>query len=373
MERWVEHYSELYIVSEDAFNTVGCLPVLEELDSEPTLEELHDALDSLTTGKALGAIPAQVLKCCKDILAEELLHLLCLCWREAEVPEDRYDCNNYRGISLLSIVGKLFARVPLKRLQVLAERVCLNSQWAFRTNRSTIEMVFSLRQLPEKCRLPLFVAFMDLTKAFDTVRRNGFFKILLKILLNIIKSFHDDMTGSAVFDGSTSQSFKIQSGVKQGCVLAPTLFGIIFALLLRHAFGSATESIYLRTRSDGKLCHLSRLKAESKVQEKCLRDLLLAENAAITTDSPEELQLLMDRFSQACEAIGMTISRKKTQDIGQDTGSPPKIRLSDHAREVVQNFVYLGSSISDSLSLESELGRRIGKAWTHSMEAPRLV
>ena len=57
---------------------------------------------------------------------------------------DRGDCNNYRGISLLNVVGKLLARVVLKRLQVLADRVYPESQCGFRANRSTTDMVFSL-------------------------------------------------------------------------------------------------------------------------------------------------------------------------------------------------------------------------------------
>ena len=80
-------------------------------------------------------------------------------------------------------------------------------------------------------------------------------------LLSIIKSFHEDMKGTVVFEGSTSEPFDIRSGVKQGCVLAPTLFGVFFAVLLKQAFGSSTEGIYLRTRSDGKLFNLSRFKA----------------------------------------------------------------------------------------------------------------
>ena len=66
-------------------------------------------------------------------------------------------------------------------------------------------MIFSLRQLQEKCReqgKPLYVAFIDLTKAFDLVSRDGLFKILAKIgcpptLLSIVKSFHDDMKGNS--------------------------------------------------------------------------------------------------------------------------------------------------------------------------------
>ena len=71
MERWVEHYTELYarenVVTEDALNAIKCLPELEELGREPTIDEVNKALDSLTSGKAPGkdGIPAEVLKCCK--------------------------------------------------------------------------------------------------------------------------------------------------------------------------------------------------------------------------------------------------------------------------------------------------------------------
>ena len=121
MEHWVEHYAELYarenVVSEDALSAIECLPELEELDREPTTDELCEPLDSLASGKAPGkdGIPAEVLKYCKETLITELHEILCLCWSEGEVPQgmwnanvvtlyknkcDRSDCSNYRGISL---------------------------------------------------------------------------------------------------------------------------------------------------------------------------------------------------------------------------------------------------------------------------------
>ena len=58
MERWLEHYSELYvrenIVTEDALNAIECLPKLEKLGEESTLDELNEAMDSIATGKAPG-------------------------------------------------------------------------------------------------------------------------------------------------------------------------------------------------------------------------------------------------------------------------------------------------------------------------------
>ena len=245
----------------------------------------------------------------------------------------------------------------------LAERTHRESQCGFRAKRSTIDMIFSIRQLQEKYReqrQPLYISFIDLTKALDLVSRDGLFKILPKFgyppkLISIIKSYHDDMKSTVIFDGSTSDAFNIRSGVKQECVLAPTLFGIFFATLLKHAFGTSTEGIYLRTRSDGKLFNLARLKAKTKVRGKCLRDFLFADDAVVTTHSAEELQQLMNRFSDACKDFGLTISLKKTQVMVQDVDSPPNIKISDQQLEVVHDFTYLGSTVTDTFTLDQGL------------------
>ena len=393
MEKWVEHYSDLYsrqnVVTSAALDATECLPTMEELDTEPTVEDLSKAIDSLAAGKAPGSdgIPPDLVKHCKTTLLLPLHEVLCQCWQEGAVPQDmrdakiitlyknkgeRNDCNNYRGISLLGIVGKVFARDILVRLQKLAERVYPESQCGFRAERSTVDMVFSLRQLQEKCReqqMPLYVAFIDLTKAFDFVSREGLFRILLKIgcppkLQSMIESFHTDMKGTVQFNGSTSEPFSILSGVKQGCILAPTLFGIFFALLLKHAFGSTTEGIYLRTRSDGRLFNLARLRAKTKVREVHIRDMLFADDAAVATHTQRELQSLMDRFSQACKDFGLTISLKKTNVLGQSTETPPSITIDDYELDAVHQFTYLGSTITDNLSLDAEVDKRIGKAAT---------
>ena len=115
-------------------------------------------------------------------------------------------------------------------------------------------MVFSLRKLQEKCReqqMPLYIAFIDLTMAIY-----GLFKVLPKIgcppkLQCIIESFHNETKGTVQFNGSSSEPFEFRSGVKQGCVLAPTVFCIFFGLLLKHAF--ATRKSYARF-SPGTCC-----------------------------------------------------------------------------------------------------------------------
>ena len=208
---------------------IKTLRVVTELDTEPTEDDLSKAIDSLKNCKAPGkdAIPPEVIKHGKHALLHHLHVLLLLCWKDGTVPQDmrdanivtlyknkgdRSDCNNYRGISLLSVLGKVFARVALTKLQILAERTLPESQYGFRTGRSTIDMIFSVRQFQEKCReqrRPLFIAFIDLTKASDLVSRRGLFNLLEKIgcppkLLSVISSFHNNVKGTVNYDVATS-------------------------------------------------------------------------------------------------------------------------------------------------------------------------
>jgi len=95
------------------------------------------------------------------------------------------DCNNYRGISLLSIAGKILARILLNGLiATVSEDNLPESQCDFRPYRSTVDMIFTVRQVQEKCReqnMNLYAVFVDLTKAFDTVNRDALWVVLKKL------------------------------------------------------------------------------------------------------------------------------------------------------------------------------------------------
>ena len=84
----MEHYCDLYsrenIVSPSALDAAERLPTMEELDTEPTLEELSKAIDSLASGKAPGSngIPPDLIKHCKTTLLHSLRVFLCQCWKE---------------------------------------------------------------------------------------------------------------------------------------------------------------------------------------------------------------------------------------------------------------------------------------------------
>ena len=143
---------------------------------------------------------------------------------------------------------------------------------------------------------------MDLTKALDLVSRSVLSKILQKIrclpkLLAIISSFHQDIPGTVCFNGATSDAFPVSSGVMQGCILAPTLFGIFFSMLLQYAFTDCPEGVWMR--SDGKLFNIARFCAKTKAYKVLIWEPLFTDNAALISHSVEGLQRLADKLSHA--------------------------------------------------------------------------
>ena len=134
-----------------------CKPLLDEL---PTVSETVKAIKLLSSGKAPGsdAIPAEI---CRDPpVAEKLTELFHIMWRKEAIPQEFKDatiihlfkrkgnpqvCDNHRGISLLSIAGKILARVLLNQLNEYLEQSGLlpESQCGFRKNRGTIDMIFT--------------------------------------------------------------------------------------------------------------------------------------------------------------------------------------------------------------------------------------
>ena len=214
--------------------------------------------------------------------------------------------------------------------------------------------------------MPLFIAFINLMKAFDLVSRSRLFKLLQKIgcpphLLAVVISFHDNMHSTVCFNSATSEAFPVSSGVKQGCVLALTLFCIFFSMLLQYAFKDCSKGVYIHTKVDGKLFNLSRLRAKTKVFQVLIRELLFVDDAALVSHTEECLQQLVEHLSHACKEFGLTISLK-TNVMVQGTDQLPVITVNGHMLEAVDNFTYLGSTISSSLSVEAEVSSRITKA-----------
>ena len=136
-------------------------------------------------------------------------------------------------------------------------------------------MIFVLRQIQEKCmeqKIGLYAAFVDLTKANDTVSRDGLWTILARLgrlpkFLTILRQLHEGQQGQVKRNGSLSGSFPISNGVKKGCFLAPTLFSIFFSIMLHEAKEDLPDGIYICFQTDGNLFNLRRLLARTKTIE----------------------------------------------------------------------------------------------------------
>ena len=129
----------------------------------------------------------------------------------------RSECDNHRGISLLLIAGKILAKITLNPIKKLAEVVLTESQYGFRAGRSTIDMIFSLRQLQEKAieqNQPLYMIFVDFSKAFDTADRETLWKVLklygcFEKVVHTTTLFHERITGAVRITGDTGE---VESG-----------------------------------------------------------------------------------------------------------------------------------------------------------------
>ena len=269
------------------------------LDEIPNMDEMARAIAGLKDGKAPGGdgIPAEVWKHGGENLSNRLHQLITKAWEEGSVPQawkdasivtiykkgDRTDCGNYRGISLLSIAGKIFARILLNRLSIhITPEVVPETQCGFRSNRSTVDMIFCLRQLQEKCieqDRPLYMVFVDFTKAFDTVRRTGLWQLLRKYgcpekFTTMIEALHTGMMANVSVGGEVSETFGVTNGVKQGCVLAPTLFSIFLSAMLVEAFRGMGDGVYIQSRQSADIFNVAHFRAKTKTTQILVRELL---------------------------------------------------------------------------------------------------
>ena len=396
LERWAEHFNSVLnrpsIINDEAIDMLPQVPVDETMDAIPTLEEIQKAVHLLSSGKAPGSdsIPAEVYKEGSMALTEKLHQLFQLIWQHETVPQDFKDAtiihlykrkgnrqayDNHRGISLLSIAGKILARVLLNRLTAHLEQGLLpESQCGFRKARGTVNVVIAARQLQEKCQeqnVDLYSTYVDLTKAFDTVSREGLWRIMVRYgcprkFIAIVRQLHDGMLARVQDNGETSDPFHVSNGVKQGCVLAPTLFSLMFLAMPTDAFRNADVGKGIGYRTDGSVFNLRRLQSKTKVSTDNINDFLFADDCALNAATEAEMQRGVDQFSEACNKFGLTISTKKTEVLHQPApGKPyvePNITINGQRLNAVAKFTYLGSTLSRNVVIDDEVNARLAKA-----------
>ena len=248
------------------------LDVIEELPQwlithalgvEPTEIELIGALRSMENAKAVGPdeLPVELLKLGINhdpTVLREFHRIIKRVWHQREVPQrwrdavmkvlhkkkDRTECGNYRGISLVAHAGKVLLKIVATRLRAYCEARNLlpEEQCGSRPHRSTTDMMFAVRRLQElgrKARVPLFLCFIDLQKAYDSVDRTLLWQVLACLgtppqRIELIRQFHDGMRACVRSDdGLCSEWFEAAQGLRQGCVLSPLLFNVFFSAILR--------------------------------------------------------------------------------------------------------------------------------------------
>jgi hypothetical protein len=395
LKRWTEHFDMLLNqfseVDEKVLENIPQREVDEKLADPPTLDEVDKAIARLKNNKCSGedGITAEIFKYGGDVIRELLHQIICQIWKEGQVPQqwidaliiklfkkkDPLDCGNYRGISLLAVAGKILSNIILFRIAGTVEEVLPESQCGFRSQRSTADMIFAIRQLQEKSKeqkMDLFMVFIDLTKAYDTVNRVLLWKLLARYgipdrLIKIIRSMHEGMKAKLNLDVGVSEEIPINNGLRQGCVKAPVLFNLFFAAVMFEAMRGLPEGsgIGVKFKLDGKLWNNRRLQSKT-AREEFIRELCYADDCGLVSHTPEELQDFMTRVGEACGKYGLTISFKKTEVMKQATGDSNndevKIELDGKDLKVVDQFTYLGSTVTDDDTLDKEISSRLQKA-----------
>ena len=229
------------------------------------MQVLTDATRSLANGKAVGpdGVSVELFEITLNgdpALRQRLLDIVVLIWRGGVVPQqwkdaiimvlhkkkDRTECGDYRGISLVAHAENILLKIIARRPSENCERVGIlpEEQSDFRPNRYTTDMMFVVRRLQElvrKNRIPLYVCFIDLTKAYGSVDRTLLWTVLVHFgvsqnMILAIRRFHDGMRACVRLDDKAcSRWFAAEQGLCQGRVLAPLFFNIFFVAVVNVA------------------------------------------------------------------------------------------------------------------------------------------
>jgi hypothetical protein len=170
---------------------------------------------------------------------EELPHQ----WKESIVVPlhkkgDKTGCSNYRGISLLSTSYKILSNILLSRLIPYADDIIGDHQCGFRRNRSTADQIFYIRQIPVKkweYNGTVQQLFIDFKKAYDSVRRDALYNILIEFgiprkLVGLIKMCLNETNSRVRIGKNLSDKFSIENDLKQGDSLITIAFQLCFRI-----------------------------------------------------------------------------------------------------------------------------------------------
>ena len=361
------HFRDLNVDNSDIREESDENPIINEYINEPfTLAEIRKHINSLKINKAAGVdhILNEFIKNCPDDLIYVIVLLFNMVLESGIIPTDWTvgiikvlyknkgdinDINNYRGITLLSCLGKLFTSVINERLyNYLTHANLLGSEQAgFRAKHSTLDHIFALQVLSNyyiNNNKQLYCAFVDYSKAFDFVNRSYLWQKVLDTningkILNVIRNMYKDAKSHVSLKNVLSDPFPCQVGVRQGENLSPLLFAIFLndfkTFLSRDYKGLTRVSESIRNE----------LNVFLKIF--CL---LYADDTIILAEKAEQLQKALKSLYDYCDKFDLKVNLDKTKVIIFSKG---KIRQHKHfafgensSINVVEDYVYLGTTFN---------------------------
>ena len=337
----------------------------DDLNAPFDSSEVQLALSSLRAKKSSGIdnVCSEMLICSIELILPYLAAVFNeifstgaypKCWSESIiVPIHKkgnvHETNNYRGISLTSILSKVFVHVLKSRLTKWADENNLLSemQAGFRKGYSTIDNVFVLynviqRQLQK--RKKLYVAYVDFRKAFDTVNRDALWKILERNgvgghMINILKSMYSSVRCRVRCTEGLTDPIECILGLKQGCKASSILF-----LYLIDEIAKEMEKF-------GK--HGVQLMPDSTI----VYMLMFADDIALLSDTVPGLQNQLNVLQRVSDCLGLVVNAEKTKVViyrmGGHVAKHEKWFLGNERLEIVNSYRYLGMMLSTKLSSTS--------------------
>ena len=285
-------------------------------------------------------------------------------WEEERLPEDWQtgllfklpkkgdleNCNNWRGIMLLSTTSKVFSKIILNRLDAGIDPQLRNEQAGFRKGKSCSYHIFTLRQILEQSKewnTTLYATFIDLEKAFDSVHRESLWRILRHYgipskIVNIIRMLYSDFKAKVICGPQLSESFSIKTGVKQGCILSPFLFTLCIDWLMKET---------TKTERRGITWTLTNV----------IEDIDFADDICLLSQSHNDMQQKTNDLNANGGCLGFKTSTSKTKEMRMNSKSREPITVRDGTIEAVNDFIYLGSKMQADEDSEPDVKRRISK------------
>jgi len=366
-----EFYKDLYasIRSKPSTGGTATRPVIMNVGSEEmpdiTMDEVQTALDEMKNGKAPGEddIPIEAIKEGGRALLEMITALFNKCLEQTKVPEmwenaiitllhkkgDITKLENYRPISLLSHLYKLFMKVITKRITKKLDFYQPVEQAGFRSGFSTNDHLQVMRSLIEKCneyKIPIAIIFIDFEKAFDSVELWSIMDSLDECRIDsrytrLIKYIYEHATSSVKMHKHTDK-FQVERGVRQGDTISPKLFT------------SALETVFKK---------LDWSEMGININGRFLNNLRFADDIALTSSTMEQAETMLLQLNEEAQKIGLKMNLSKTKILTNITGAQP-ITIGDEEIGIVDSYKYLGHDIRLGLENQTaEIRRRIGLGW----------